>query len=496
MTAISPDSAVQQIDPRTLLLDRNLRLTTATNRDLVASIKDHGVLIPIVAVQAADGIRVRHGHRRTLAAIDAGLPTVPVLVIGEDADTDKAHIARLLAQWAENEHRAGLTDADKVTAVEQLAAFGLSPASISRRTRTPREQVAAALTVAASPAARGATDAHHLDLAQAATIAEFDGDADAVSTLLDAARTGDFDHAAQRLRDDRTDRAARDRAAQALRDSGILVLDRADTDSPVLALTRLTHDGTPLTAESHGACPGHAAYLLQTYRRHDNAEDGGYVPVYVCTDPGAHGHTDRNQPSPRTGSGTSTSGALARAQRATVVESNKSWRAATTVRRAWLRTFSARRTPPSDAARFVAARLAGGDPALSRALSRAHPLATELLGTEADPLEPAQLTAMIGTASEPRAQMLVLVLVLAAYEDTLDVHTWRFPIPSTRRYLATLEQWGYTLAPIERTVAHSATASEPNPADTDTPSTEFTPTPDVTESQAAAGRPDAPTEDS
>ncbi len=478
MTTAS-DHAVQQIDPHSLLLDRNLRLTTTTDRDLIASIKDHGILIPIIAVQAADGIRVRHGHRRTLAAIDAGLPTVPVLVIGEDTDTTKAQVTRLLTQWAENEHRAGLTDADKITAVEQLAAFGLSPASIARRTRSPRDHITAALTVAASPAAREATGEHHLDLTQAATLAEFDQDPDAVKALLDAARTGGFDHTAQRLRNDRDDRAAHDHAAQALRDNGVTVIDRPDTDDPALPLSQLTHDGTPLTAESHRACPGHAAYLTPTYRRPDDAENASsHIPVYVCTHPAAHGHTDRSAARSNTSGGTDPSGALARAQRATVIESNKAWRAATTVRRGWLRTFLARRTPPQDTARFVAARLAAGGHELSRALDRHHPLAASLFGDPDTPLEPTQLASMIESAAEARAQVLTLGLILAAYEDTLDVHTWRSPTLAARRYLVALEQWGYPLADIERAIAHPA-STPPTPPSATPPTNPTSATPAI-----------------
>ena len=61
-------STTPQLDPRTLLVDVNVRHTATADKDLVASVREVGVLQPIIAVRTADGqVRVRYGHRRTLA---------------------------------------------------------------------------------------------------------------------------------------------------------------------------------------------------------------------------------------------------------------------------------------------------------------------------------------------------------------------------------------------------------------------------------------------
>src|ERR1700752_3923775 len=61
--------------------DANVRDAAAIDAEFVASVKEHGVLTPIAAVRGRDGVvRVRAGQRRTLAAREAGLPTVPVYV--------------------------------------------------------------------------------------------------------------------------------------------------------------------------------------------------------------------------------------------------------------------------------------------------------------------------------------------------------------------------------------------------------------------------------
>lgn len=105
----------------------NVRHSTSADKDLVASVREVGVLQPIIAVRTADGqVRVRYGHRRTLAAIQADLPTVPVLIVADEGTTDAAQVERLVTQWAENQHRVGLSNAEQADVIGQLAAFGVS----------------------------------------------------------------------------------------------------------------------------------------------------------------------------------------------------------------------------------------------------------------------------------------------------------------------------------------------------------------------------------
>jgi ParB-like chromosome segregation protein Spo0J len=110
MTTTSSVARVD-LDPRDLLVDVNIRTDARLDKDFVASIKDFGVLVPITAVRTAGGeVRVRFGHRRTLAAIAADLATVPVEIIGDEAVDDAGQIERILTQHAENEHRKELSD--------------------------------------------------------------------------------------------------------------------------------------------------------------------------------------------------------------------------------------------------------------------------------------------------------------------------------------------------------------------------------------------------
>ena len=122
-------------------------------------------------------MRVRFGHRRTLAAIEADLATVPVEIVGDEATDDAGEIERILTQHAENAHRTALTDSEQLGVIEQLDAFGMSAAQIAKRTKIKRDTVNTALVVAKSDLAKAASDRYDfLTLEQAAAVAEFDDD--------------------------------------------------------------------------------------------------------------------------------------------------------------------------------------------------------------------------------------------------------------------------------------------------------------------------------
>ena len=233
---MSESATITHVDPGTLLVDLNVRNDLHLDRHFVESIRDLGVLVPIVAVRTKDGsLRVRFGHRRTLAAVAAELPYVAVVVAADETVGDPTEIERLLGQYAENQHRLGLKANEQAQVFTQLNAFGVSAAQIAKRAKARRKDVDAALTVGRSELATAIVERHDfLDLIQAAAIAEFDDDADAVKRLVKAARDGGFEHLLQRLRDERADAAAVAKITDELVAAGVHVieppsyLDRAD----------------------------------------------------------------------------------------------------------------------------------------------------------------------------------------------------------------------------------------------------------------------------
>jgi ParB family chromosome partitioning protein len=476
------------VDPGTLVVGANARLNPRLKKSLVDSVRERGVKQAIVAYRDDnDALVVLLGQRRALAAVQAERPLVPVMVVPRPDERD-----RLFDQVTENDHREALTVAERVAAYEQLALCGVSASEIAKGMATSRPEVDSALKVARSKLARAATERwEFLTLDQAAAVAEFEDDAEAVKQLVVAAQKGGFDHHVQRLRDARAEAVAKAEAADALAAAGITVVERPAWDSKqVKRLRELQHGEEQLTAADHASCPGHAAYLDNEWiypDESDDAEDpwmddtdeddtdsgGGagneqerpapyraWVPEYVCTDFAAHGHAPRLSPR-ESGSGPMTVAEMgddereqARAQRRDVIQSNKDWDSAETVRRQWLRTFLARKSAPNTAAAFIAGSLARTDHAVTRALTGGNRLAHDLLGLpdQAPTLgrrAPAMVE-LVGKANDARAQMIALGLVLAAYEEATNRNCWRSVSDDTTRYLRYLEANGYELSTVER----------------------------------------------
>jgi ParB family transcriptional regulator, chromosome partitioning protein len=487
-----------EVAPGELLIDVNVRVDPAVDADFLDSIRAHGILQPIIAVRTVEGpLRVRFGHRRTLGAIAVELPTAPVVVVGDEATDDGAQIERILTQWDENVERTGLGVADEVNAVAQLEAFGLPAEQIVTRLRRPRESVDAALKVAGSKVARAAAAKYDfLDLTQAAALAEFQDDHDAVVMLAAAASRGQFEHTLQRMRDDREKAQKLAAFETRLRERGITVV--AEDHESARSLDDLcTPDRADLDPASHADCPGHAAYVIttsgyvdpETGEPVDDDEEDDEInarsrwtpylaPEFVCLDPYANGHVERWATS-TTGPGDGDQGdgdqgdgdqeeseearaereakkeaaaeaarEAARAERRDVIDSNKAWTSAETVRRNWLGTFAARKTAPRGTASFLAAAIAADGHIVGSA--NGHDLACELLSVSKTGYgRSAALGVLITKAAEARAQVLALVQVLAAYEDNTTRDHWRYMTPATQRYLKFLQANGYPISPVE-----------------------------------------------
>lgn len=435
------------VDPTALVVGANVRSDVDLTGAFVGSIKQHGVLQAVRVRRDDDGtLIVLEGQRRTLAAIKAGLSSIPAQII--DAAADDAR--RIIEQLAENDHRADMRDSHRTEAYRQLSLeFGLSAGQIAKRTSTKKEHVTATLAVAESHKAAAVQAKYDLTLDQAAVLAEFDDDPETIKTLTATAvkEPGRFAHEAQRARDER-ERARQVAAArEALAAENVAEVEAPDyDDAKVKALSSLRPSadadyGTALTPEAHAECPGHAAYVRSTW--------GNVVVVYVCTNWRNHGHADKYATaSPTTGPMTDEQ----KAERREVIENNKAWRSAETVRREWLAEFAKRKTAPKGAAAYVARAVAADTLVLRRAGEKGHALAIEWLGVEPETgYYPTgrPLADLIAKATPGRAQQIALVLALAAREAGTGTHTWR-QTGSERDYLTALETWGYTLSEVEQ----------------------------------------------
>jgi ParB family chromosome partitioning protein len=519
-------------NPGDLLMDANARTNaeaTVTKADvalcktIAASRPDGcGNNVPITIVRRPDGrLRVRTGHRRTIGCLRAG---VPVLGFVADAEGDERadRRARLIEQWNENHHRVPMTVRDDTAVL--LALFDqeqMTEAAIAKATGLARPQIAASLTVARSEVATAAAERwDFLTLDQAAALAEFEGDQEALTALVQAAKSSpsQFDHIAAQLRATRAEREAKAAFTAALEAQGIAIYGDRPYVPWTLALENLRDgDGNEISPQVHATCPGRAVTITYdwdwapgaeaAYRAahhltgdddlagiefgtDEEAREVGFVPGwqigrYLCTDPDQHGHanvhgTPGGTPTQEQQTAEDQAAAAARQteERRRVRQRNTQWRAATDTRTSHLKAVLGRKAPPAGALKLIVEAMARGE-TQPQASSFGHQTACELLGLAGNGAATGHrdlLLAELARASDKRAQMIALAMVLGAAEHGVrDVHIWQaaedhyrlhYGVPLAARYLTWLaEHTDYSLSDIEAEVAAHTTSRAARTAD-------------------------------
>ena len=457
-------NTIQNIDPASLLVDHNIRTDLDLTEPFIESIRTHGVLQPVVVVEADDGLRVRMGHRRTAAAIQAGLASIPAVVLA--ADDDEAH--RIITQHAENEHRSGLRRRDTVAAVQQLAALGLSVKDISDQTQIDKSTVTAAKTVAAATnASQAALDTlPALTIEQAAILAEFDNTPTIqeriIRTIEQRGQTrGEIDHILAGALNERDMPVAQEQAAAARAAEGITVIDPPGyEDKSVLEAQRIK--GRP-SRDEHEACPGHVEYVSR-YRSdgHPITEtvNGRQYDVglaWGCKNWRKHGHTDAWASGYNSRPTDGMDREAAKAHRRKVITLNKAGEAAKTVRVDWLKSFTLRKKPsPGAAAWSLAAHLdSRGDLAYDTSRQMCDVLGLAWT-TDNGPRQ--MLRTWISDQPAARQTHALACFHLWENEARTTRELWRSS--SSEDYLTQLAEWGYDLSPVEQIAAGTKTEDE------------------------------------
>ncbi|KPN48320.1 ParB/RepB/Spo0J family partition protein [Mycobacterium intracellulare] len=518
-----PIGTLEHLDPAILEIGDNVRDDAALGKSFIASIAENGVLVPITAVRDRENgavVRVRNGQRRTLAARQLGLATVPVYVLPA-ANADDETIERIVHQLVTNDQKHDLTDAQRARGIQQMIDAGMSVTKVAKKLAVAKDTVKAAATAARSAAAMHALGEGQLSLAEAAAITEFEDMAGAVDRLVLVAGTRRFEHTLAQLRKERVSAQAEAQAAQGYRERGFTVLaQHPEAWNPECIALRhlLIGDGQSvdeqaisdaaqwavLLYEDTGWCDVGSGEIVDEDAvdwetedqpdaqpaeglRHANSvtEATVFVPEYFCLDYRAAGlapdkYFARNAGMIDTATGETVdldadAREAARQQaeaerteaekreRRKVLALNKLGDAALTVRREFLTRLLARKTPLKGAATFVADCLARD----SYLLTHHNALATtaELLGAESAGAVSTLLTAP--ATGEGRAQVITLGLVLGALEARTPKDAWRTATPtwghhvSSRDYLSWLaENTGYPLACIEEAITGAKTSDE------------------------------------
>ena len=118
------------LQPRTVFRDEHLE-------ELVASIKEHGIIQPLIARKRGDHFELIAGERRWRAARQVGLAEAPV-IIREASDQDVLELALI-----ENLQREDLNPIEEANAFARLAReFGLRQEDIAQKVGKSRAAVA------------------------------------------------------------------------------------------------------------------------------------------------------------------------------------------------------------------------------------------------------------------------------------------------------------------------------------------------------------------
>src|SRR5712692_3282327 len=405
----------------------NVREDLDLTPQFLASVAETGVRIPLLVTPHDDGgFLVIEGHRRLAAAVQAGLAEVPcVLDPGRAGDAAGQFLDMVVAN--SDGHRRNFAPVEEAAALFAAHEAGASRTRIRKSTGRKAEDIKTALAagkMSADTRAAAGDLAAQLTLDELALLAEFDGDAEAVATVLEALRRGlTIEYVAERIRQDRAEAAQHEQLVADLQAAGITVTGGLPDGAARLA--GLVHDGADLTPEAHASCPGRGAYFHSWNLEH---------PVHYCAAPAEHGHMVRTFGPPPPAGRNEAEGADPDAavpaplpddpaadvppdpDRRLVIEGNKAWAAAAEVRRRWLPQLFARRAAPREVARFVAAQLLMMPEPLRIGLAAAPggPVFTEFTGLHAD-----QAVEGCDTCPTPRLPLLMLAPIAAAYETAM-----------------------------------------------------------------------------
>lgn len=438
---------IREVAPGDLIVAANVRREVALSKEFVASVKEHGVKVPVLVQEGLTGLEVIDGQRRTLAAVEAGLSLIPVVVQAPVADEGQ----RIVDQLVVNEHRSGLTNADQVEAIRDLALFGMSASAIARKVGEKKATVDVALKVAAAPEAVELMREHQVSLDDAAGLAEVAAvDAEYAAELVEKLQRGwNVDHSVRQWRQERQEQALRDEIAAT---EGVELIDMPEFyDDDPRALRNLYTDEamTERLADVEEkqwreiAGDGLCGFPTWDWVGGERKLTIGYA-VRGWRDRGLFGRdygdsTTSSKPS------TPEEAEAQKAERRAARERTKAWAIATESRLVFLREVLQRKVLPVGWERVVAQHVCRSSVVVS------WPMAKELLqGTEAEGEYVGYLTLRRMVDENPtRAGHVALGVALAEKEGGRDFDRKGWQTNDVADYLRMLAGWGYQLTDVE-----------------------------------------------
>ena len=443
-------TSIEMVDPSTLLVSANVRRDVVLPPAFLESIKEHGVLVPIVVDRTVAGLEVVDGQRRTLAAVEVKLSDVPVWVTSP-LENDQE---RIIEQLVVNMHREDVSEKDTREAIADLALFDMKVPAIAKKLGMKPEFVEQSVTVGRSDAAKELIAAKTVPFDTALDVAEFEDEPERQKSLLDLIendRVWDVRARAQEFRD--ADEAAPLIAALAA--GGLTVIQEPDySQSDPQKVSRLYTDEKKtnrldsLTHEEIEALAGDGLCGFVTF----GWEGQTRRPMIGYAIKGWEALGLFSQYAGGTVKATTPEEVEAEKDARRVArETTKSWVAASALRMEFLQDLVKRKALPKGWEPFVIARL------LDNNVGGSGPwkMTLAILGLE----EPADAYSQRGAVEKhlQKAPTRALHIGLAAYlgnvEGCYEFDRKGWDQAATKPYLLQLEKWGYVLSDVERTAA-------------------------------------------
>ncbi|GAP61418.1 probable chromosome-partitioning protein ParB [Arthrobacter sp. Hiyo1] len=438
---------LEMLDPTTLTVDINVRKDAALTADFIASIKEHGVMEPVIAHRKEDGtVHVLMGQRRTLGAIEAKRNEIPVMIISSPEEAE-----RIVTQVVENIQRAELTEADEADAYHQLSLIGVSAAAIAKKTGRRKTTVESALKAKASEAGAAALGKGYT-IEEALILAEFESDEEATaeleSVIMD--EPDQLFHVAQQLRDDRERAAALAAFTAELEAAGTTIVEAPgyNEDNETLRVSSLNRaDGERATEED-----GNAVYIHTNY----NGEHSTIPVIIGWKELGfALRHSYHSSSSANKGPMTDEQ----KAERKTLIANNKAMESGTTVRREFVKNLLAKKQAPKGWQYFTVHAITHHSETASGYDGEvaAEMVSAKIEGEKTWAWNPLRTHVAKSTT---RPEFSLIALVCAGYEKTIAKDSWRSPSQTHRDYLNQLVLWGYTPSEVENLIIDSGKPAE------------------------------------
>lgn len=276
----TPPAALRYVDVAVIDNDPN-NASRPLTADFTASVRKHGVIMPILLRPGPDGrFRLIAGERRVLAAKTAGLASVPA-IIRTDADDRRAGVL----QTVENLHRAALAPSHEAMAVARSMAEGMRQKELAAELNRPASWVRTRVALAGlSENVQAAIDRGDFEISDALVFAKYAARPDAIEVVLDPdnrfVRRNDLDWSLSRAAE-LIDRANTIVERSDEHTAADLVAFRDRLPHEIQSVARQLDELDGIEPKAHRSEPCHVVVVTAEY-------DGHVVDRLYCVEPKRH----------------------------------------------------------------------------------------------------------------------------------------------------------------------------------------------------------------